>query len=49
MLWSLLCAGSIGPTARKGKSMHTWLEHDPVPLAILVFGIAAIELLAFSI
>jgi len=29
--------------------MRVWLEHDPVALAVLVLGIAAIELLAFSI
>jgi hypothetical protein len=29
--------------------MRIWLEHDPVALAILVFGIAAVELLAFSL
>jgi hypothetical protein len=29
--------------------MLTWLEHDSIALAILVFGIAAVELLAFSI
>jgi len=31
-----------------GKMMRIWLEHDPVALAILVFGIAAVELLALS-
>jgi hypothetical protein len=29
--------------------MRIWLEHDSVALAMLVFGIAAVELLAFSI
>jgi hypothetical protein len=29
--------------------MRIWLEYDPVALAVLVFGIAAVELLAFSI
>ena len=29
--------------------MSIWLEHDSIALAILVFGIAAVELLAFSI
>jgi hypothetical protein len=28
--------------------MRIWLEHDPVALAILIFGIAAVELLALS-
>jgi len=28
--------------------MGIWLEYDPVALAVLVFGIAAVELLAFS-
>ncbi len=28
--------------------MRTWLEHDPVALAVLVVGIAAVELLALS-
>jgi hypothetical protein len=28
--------------------MRTWLEYDPVALAVLVFGIAAVELLALS-
>ena len=31
-----------------GNMMRIWLEHDPVALAILVFGIAAVELLALS-
>jgi hypothetical protein len=29
--------------------MHVWLEYDPVSLAVLLFGIAAVELLALSI
>jgi hypothetical protein len=29
--------------------MRTWLEYDPIALAVLVFGLAAVELLAFSI
>ena len=29
--------------------MRIWLEYDAVALAVLVFGIAAIELLAFNI
>ena len=29
--------------------MHFWLEYDALALAVLVFGIAAIELLAFNI
>jgi hypothetical protein len=29
--------------------MRIWLERDSVALAMLVFGIAAVELLAFSI
>jgi hypothetical protein len=29
--------------------MRIWLEYDPVALAVLVFGIAAIEFLAFNI
>jgi hypothetical protein len=29
--------------------MRIWLEHDPVALAVLLFGLAAVELLAFSI
>ena len=29
--------------------MRVWLEYDPVSLAVLLFGIAAIELLALSI
>jgi hypothetical protein len=28
--------------------MRIWLEHDPVAFAILVLGIAAVELLVFS-
>ena len=32
-----------------GILMRILLEHDPIALAVLVFGIAAIELLAFSI
>jgi hypothetical protein len=31
------------------KIMRVWLEHDPVALAVLVIGLAAVELLAFSI
>jgi hypothetical protein len=27
--------------------MRTWLEHDPVALALLVIGLAAVEVLAF--
>jgi hypothetical protein len=27
--------------------MRIWLEHDPVALALLVIGLAAVELLAF--
>jgi hypothetical protein len=37
------------PTVKMGEVMRFWLEHDPVALAVLVFGIAAVELLAFSI
>jgi hypothetical protein len=29
--------------------MRIWLEYDAVTLAVLVFGIAAVEWLAFSI
>jgi hypothetical protein len=29
--------------------MRFWLEYDALALAVLVFGIAAIELLAFNI
>jgi hypothetical protein len=29
--------------------MRVWLEQDPVALAVLLLGIAAVELLAFSI
>jgi hypothetical protein len=29
--------------------MRIWLEYDPVALAVLLFGIAAIEFLAFNI
>jgi hypothetical protein len=29
--------------------MRIWLEYDPVALAVLVLGIAAVELLAFNI
>jgi len=28
-------------------AVHTWLEHDSVTLALLVIGLAAVELLAF--
>jgi hypothetical protein len=27
--------------------MRIWLEHDPVALALLIFGLAGVELLAF--
>jgi hypothetical protein len=29
--------------------MRIWLEHDPVVLALLVIGLAGVELLAFII
>ena len=29
--------------------MRIWLEHDPVALAFLVIGLAAVELLAFIV
>jgi hypothetical protein len=29
--------------------MRTWLEYDPIALAMLIFGIALVELLAFGI
>ena len=29
--------------------MRTWLEYDAVAVAVLVFGIAAIQLLIFNI
>jgi hypothetical protein len=32
-----------------GGIMRIWLEYDPVALAVLVFGITAVELLALSI
>jgi hypothetical protein len=32
-----------------GVIMRIWLEYDAVTLAVLVFGIAAVEWLAFSI
>jgi hypothetical protein len=32
-----------------GGIMGTWLEYDSVALAVLAFGIAAVELLVFSI
>jgi hypothetical protein len=35
-------------TVETGDVMRIWLEHDPVALAILVLGIAAVELLALS-
>jgi hypothetical protein len=28
--------------------MRLWLEYDPVALAVLVLGIAAVELLSFT-
>ena len=31
------------------KTMRIWLEHDPVALALLVVGLATVELLAFII
>jgi hypothetical protein len=31
------------------KPMRIWLEHDPVALALLVVGLATVELLAFII
>jgi hypothetical protein len=44
-----------GPSQRSTRTgMHTmlrqhWLDYDPVALAILVFGLAIVELLALSI
>jgi|HubBroStandDraft_6_1064221.scaffolds.fasta_scaffold671849_1 hypothetical protein len=38
-----------GPNDWQGGIMRTWLEYDLVALAVLAFGIAAVELLAFSI
>jgi hypothetical protein len=32
-----------------GSIMRILLEHDPIALAVLIFGITAVELLAFSI
>jgi hypothetical protein len=29
--------------------MRNWLEYDPIALAVLAFGLAAVELLAWSI
>jgi hypothetical protein len=29
--------------------MRNWLEHDPIALAVLAFGLVAVELLAFTI
>jgi hypothetical protein len=34
---------------RVGNIMRIWLEYDPIALAVLAFGIAAVELLALSI
>ena len=31
------------------KTMRIWLEHDPVALALLLVGLATVELLAFII
>jgi len=36
------------PMVRMDKIMRRWLEYDPVALAILVLGIAAVELLSLS-
>jgi hypothetical protein len=45
--WNLgaLPALTIGQT--RLDVMRIWLEHDPVAFAILVLGIAAVELLVF--
>ena len=32
-----------------GEIMRTWLESDAVALLVLVFGLVAVELLAFNI
>ena len=44
-------AGSIDAITPGNQAdiMLVWLEHDPVALALLVMGLAAIELLAFLI
>jgi hypothetical protein len=31
------------------KTMRIWIEHDPVALALLLVGLATVELLAFII
>jgi hypothetical protein len=31
------------------KTMRIWLEHDPVAVALLLVGLATVELLAFII
>ena len=33
---------------RMDEIMRLWLEYDPVALAVLVLGIAAVELLSFT-
>ena len=38
----------VSPMGETENIMRIWLEHDPVALAILVVGIAAVELLAPS-
>jgi hypothetical protein len=40
--------GSRQPIGERKRIMRTLLEHDSVALAVLVIGIAAVELLALS-
>jgi|SRR5271166_2570099 len=46
---SLISDIIVNAPACTEKIMRTWLEHDPVALAVLVVGIAAVELLALSL
>jgi hypothetical protein len=49
--WLAIVGAPIGvrTIGNVGSIMRIWLEYDPVALAVLVFGIAAVELLALSI
>jgi hypothetical protein len=37
------------PMVKMGDVMRLWLEYDPIALAVLLFGIVAVELLSLSI
>jgi hypothetical protein len=45
----ILTGGPFYKVQNGEKTMRIWLERDPVALALLVVGLATVELLAFII